>query len=242
MNYIASITDFFKSPKWMMNLLLAGLCAFIPVVGYMVVLGWLITGFWGRQNDAPESFPDFDFNNFGKWLERGLWPILVSLVAGIVVYFFFMIPMFVVITVLGGGSHDHQHVNGLMSLISALVILGMQLFMFLTMVFVVKPLMIKATLAQDFVKAFDIAFIKSFVSLVWIELLLSTLFVGAASLILMLAGSTACCVGVILVPGLVYYSMTHMDKQLYNLYLSRGGAPIELSPKLSDMPPAIPGA
>ena len=78
MDYIASISDFFKSPKWMMNLLLGGVCVLIPIVGPIVVLGWLITGFWARRDENFETFPDFDFSHFGKYLERGLWPFLVT--------------------------------------------------------------------------------------------------------------------------------------------------------------------
>jgi hypothetical protein len=33
-----------------------------------------------------------------------------------------------------------------------------------------------------------------------------------------------------------------MNKQLYALYLSRGGEPVPLSPKLNDAPLAAPGA
>jgi hypothetical protein len=71
MNYTASVSDYFKSPKWMMNTLLAGVCVFIPIVGQIVVKGWLLTGFWGRDDERPEGFPDFDFNKFGQYLERG---------------------------------------------------------------------------------------------------------------------------------------------------------------------------
>ncbi len=46
MNYTASVSDFFKSPKWMMNMLLAGVCVFIPLIGQVVINVWLITGFW----------------------------------------------------------------------------------------------------------------------------------------------------------------------------------------------------
>ena len=61
MNYTASVSDFFKSPKWTMNLLLGGVCALIPFIGQIVLKGWLITGFWGRDDDRYENFPDFDF-------------------------------------------------------------------------------------------------------------------------------------------------------------------------------------
>jgi hypothetical protein len=242
MNYIESVTDFFKSPKWMMNMLFAGICCFIPIVGPMVVLGWLITGFWCRPNGTPESFPEFDFSNFVKWLERGLWPMLTALVTSFALYFVFMIPMIIVMTVLGAGAgNNHNSGGGLMAALMALVMLGMELLMILAMVFLMKPIMLKATLTQDFAKAFDFAFIKRFVSLTWIELIVSTLFLGVVSFALMLCGMIAFCVGILLVPGVIYFAMAHMDRQLYNLYLSRGGEPIELSPKLNDTPPGLPG-
>src|SRR5438477_496577 len=136
MNYSAAISDFFKSPKWTMNLLLGGACALIPFVGQIVVLGWTVTGFWGRDDENYEAFPDFDFSHFGKYLERGLWPFLVTFVASLV-----MIP------------------------------------------------------------------------LVW----------------------------VVTIPTVViYFAWTHLHRQLYRLYLSRGGEPVPFSPKLRDTPPPIP--
>src|SRR2546423_3844841 len=113
MNYTASIGDYFKSPKWMMNTLLAGVCVFIPFIGAIVIKGWMITGFWGRDDERPETFPDFDFNNFGKYLERGLWPFLVTLVAGLVISMaacVIIVPVTMILTVLS--SHDHGSASG----------------------------------------------------------------------------------------------------------------------------------
>ncbi|HKP03342.1 MAG TPA: hypothetical protein VJU77_08245 [Chthoniobacterales bacterium] len=39
-----------------MNTLLAGVCVFIPLIGQIVIKGWLITGFWGRDDQRAESF------------------------------------------------------------------------------------------------------------------------------------------------------------------------------------------
>src|SRR5450432_1910735 len=113
MDYSASVSDFFKSPKWMMNLLLGGVCVLIPIVGQIVVLGWLITGFWARQDQNFETFPDFDFSHFGKYLERGLWPFLVAFVASMA-FSVVMVPLAWVLMVptmlIGGGlslgGHD----------------------------------------------------------------------------------------------------------------------------------------
>src|SRR6187455_3196366 len=84
MNYTASISDFFKSPKWGMNLLLGGVCILIPLVGPLALGGWHITGFWARKDQDPAKFPDFDFNQFGKYLERGLWPFLAGVIVALV--------------------------------------------------------------------------------------------------------------------------------------------------------------
>lgn len=236
MKYIESITDFFKSPKWLTNLLLAAVCCIIPVVGPMVVLGWLITGFWSRKDDSPVTFPDFDFGQFVPWLQRGLWPVLVALVASLGIYFIFLIPM-ILVGVLIGSSGDG---GGILALIGSLVMLGLQLLMMVGFFFVLKPLMIRATLVQDFMLSFDFKFVKRFVSLVWIEILISSLVIMVASFVLGLAGMIALCIGIFLVPPILYYAIVHLDKQLYQLYLSRGGEPIALSPKLTDSPVPTP--
>jgi hypothetical protein len=234
MKYMESITDFMKSPKWMTNLLLAAVCCIIPIVGPMVVLGWLITGFWCRRDESPATFPDFDFGKFVEWLQRGLWPFLVAIVASIAVYILFLIPLVVVSVVLGGGS---SHDGGMLAALGGLIIMGLELIMFLAMIFVLKPLMLKATLEQDFVKAFDFAFVKRFVTLVWKEMLIAAIFLFAAGMVLGIAGMIALCVGIFLVPPILYFANVHLDKQLYNLYISRGGPPVMLSPKLQDAPP-----
>jgi hypothetical protein len=231
MKYMESITDFTKSPKWMTNLLLAAVCCIIPFVGPMVVLGWLITGFWSRKDESPETFPDFDFGKFVVWLQRGLWPFLVAIVASIAVYILFLIPIVVVSLVVGGGSN---HDGGLFAALGGLVLMGLELVMFLAMIFVMKPLMLKATLEQDFVKAFDFAFVKRFATLVWKEMLIAAIFLFAAGMVLAFAGMIALCVGIFLVPPIIYYANAHIDKQLYKLYLSRGGPPINNIHKLHE--------
>ncbi len=238
MNYLASITDFFKSPKWMQNLILAGLCAFIPIVGPMVVLGWLITGFWCRPNAGSEAFPDFDFSNFAKWLERGLWPMLVALVTSLVMYLVFLIPMFLLMALVGAGFSSGRGGGGLAGGVGILLIIAAEFLMMLVM----RPLMLRATLTQDFARSFDVSYLRQFVSLMWVELVVSSIFLWFASIFLTMAGMLALCVGMFLVPGLIYFSMAHLDRQLYRLYLSRGGTPVPLSPKLGEVLPPMPAA
>lgn len=246
MNYTASVSDFFRSPKWMMNLLLGGVCVLIPIVGPMVVLGWLITGFWARQDQNFETFPDFDFSHFGKYLERGLWPFLVAFVSGMAVSivmvplaWLLMIPMMLA----GGltsGSHEANAVGcfGLLALILMMLVWAV---MIVALMLVLVPLKIRASLVQDFAKSFDFGFVKRFLALTWKEMVLSSLFVMATGLLFLCLGMVVFCIGVYFATVLTYFSWTHLHKQLYALYLSRGGEPVPMSPKLSDAPLATPG-
>lgn len=242
MNYTASVSDFFKSPKWMMNMLLAGVCVFIPLIGPVVIKGWLITGFWGRDDERPETFPDFDFSNFGKYLERGIWPFLVTLVSSLalaLVMCVFIIPVAMIASLLGGGSHGHE--SGCLGAIMALFMFVFYIVMIVVMMFVLTPLTLRASMTQDFAQSFNFPFIKRFASLVWKEILLSSLFLVAASAVLVGLGMLALCIGMYFALVPVYFCWIHLHKQLYHLYLSRGGEPVPLSPKLRDYAaPATP--
>ena len=245
MNYTASVSDFFKSPKWMMNLLLGGVCVLIPIVGPMVVLGWLITGFWARQDQRFETFPDFDFSHFGKYLERGLWPFLVAFVVSMA-FSIVLVPLVWVLMIpamVAGGLYSGHEPNAgtcfgavamiLVMLVVAVVVFGLML--------VLVPLKIRASLTQDFAKSFDLGFVKRFLALTWKEIVLSSLFVMIVGTLIILLGTIVFCIGMYFATVLVYFSWTHLHKQLYALYLSRGGEPVPLSPKLSEALSTIPG-
>ncbi|MDP9099480.1 MAG: DUF4013 domain-containing protein [Verrucomicrobiota bacterium] len=241
MNYTASVSDFFKSPKWMMNMLLGGVSVLIPFIGQIVLKGWLITGFWGRDDERPETFPDFDFSNFGKYLERGLWPFLVSLVSGLalaLIMCVFFIPVAMIASLMGGG---HGHDSGCLGAIVGLFMFVFYIVMIVLMMFVLTPLILRASITQDFAQSFNFAFVKRFVSLVWKEILISSLFLVVGGAVLVGLGALALCIGMYFALVLVYFSWVHLQKQLYQLYLSRGGEPVPLSPKLRDYAaPATP--
>lgn len=238
MNYTASIGDYFKSPKWMMNTLLAGVCVFIPFVGQIVIKGWMITGFWGRDDERPETFPDFDFNNFGKYLERGLWPFLVTFVSSLVIAMgacVIIVPMTMIVTLLG--SHDHGSASGCAAAFLFIILMVFYVVLIVTMFVLLTPLTIRASLTQEFAAAFNVAFIKRFITLTWKEIIIASLFLLVASLVLTAVGAIIFCVGIYFATVPVYFCWVHLHKQLYRLYLSRGGEPVPSSPKLRDIAP-----
>jgi Protein of unknown function (DUF4013) len=237
MNYLAAIKDFFKSPKWMMNLLLGGVCCLIPFVGVMVVIGWLITGFWCRSDQRFETFPDFDFGKFGKNLERGLWPVLAGLAVGVVIAPIMFIIEFGAILMTGGFVH-----RGGISFFGILVMMFVALFMLALsagLSIIGPPIYLRAARMQDFMPAFNFAYIKRFATAMWKECLMVFLF----SFVVGIAAGIVClipCIGalvVILCVAMLAFMHFHLGNQLYQLFVSRGGEAIPLSPKLTEEPP-----
>lgn len=237
MNYIASITDFFKSPKWVMNLLLGGVCCLIPIVGPMVVVGWLITGFWARQEENYVTFPEFDFGKFGKNLERGLWPLLVGIVAGIVVVPIILIFEFIVFFILG--SAMGRHASGFTSILAGLVVLAFVGVIGAVVSVVMTPIYLRAARMQDFAPAFNFGYIKRFASAMWKEILLAFLFSFAVGVALMIPGMIPCLGALIIffcIPAMMFMHL-HLGNQIYKLSLTRGLEAIPLSPKLTTPEP-----
>lgn len=224
----------------MMNMLLGGVCILIPIVGILVLMGWLITGFWAREDERFETFPDFDFGKFGKYLERGLWPFLVTLVASLpllAVMFVLMIPIMLIGALFSGDGGDG---NGLAGAIIAILMIGFYFLMMIVLALVMAPLTLRASLTQDFAKSFNIAFVRRFISLTWKEIILSWLFLMVVSIGFSVIGLLAFCIGAYFAFVPSYFAWAHLNKQIYRLYLSRGGEPVPRSPKLQDDPPPLP--
>lgn len=242
MNYSASVSDFLKIQKWGMNTLLGAVAILIPIIGPIVLGGWHITVFWAQgDEDDPVKFPPFDFQYFGKYLERGLWPFLVNLAASfamVLLVMCLMIPFVLYISIAGPGEDGPSLALGV--LVAVMMILQFGL-MFLYQ-FIVTPLMIAATITQDFKSAFRMKFLMDFTSLVWKEQIVSLCFLFGLGLCLMIVTVITCYVGMFFAAPVTFFSWYHLQKQIYQLYLSRGGEPIPRSAKLQDVPPRLAGA
>lgn len=245
MNYSAALTDFFKSSKWVNNLLLGGVCLLIPIVGPIALIGWHGGALFGRSNYKDfHNYPEFEFSKFNLYLERGVWPFLVQLIISMVMipllWMLMAVPMFALIALAAAAEKNQAAAEA-----SPLVLSGSMLFTFggfalgiVLMALLVKPLMLRALLLQDLGAAFNLTFIKRFIALTWLEQVLCSLFLLIAGLCLMLIGMLAFCIGVYFMAGWLIFSTYHLDRQLYDLYLARGGEPLPVSPKLLVTPPA----
>jgi len=71
-------------------------------------------------------------------------------------------------------------------------------------------------------------FVRSFLSLVWKEWALSIVFFLFTAPFVMLAGLLLFCIGIYPAAVVMTFAQFHMQYQLYELYLQRGGTPIPL--------------
>ncbi len=245
MNYMASITDFFRSPKWVPNLLLGAVCMLIPIVGPLVLVGWMVGPLFRSRDPVNfESFADFDFSNFGKLLERGVWPFLVNLVAGIVMVPVMWLLLALPIGLLVAGTavtdpEKNSEALGLLAFCSIGLVVLLIAAAGCVVTLVIRPLMLRAAITQDFGQAFNFRFVKDFVARTWVEQLLSILFLVVAGITLMIIGMFAICLGAYLVIPLITFAQWHLERQIYDLYLARGGEPVTISPKLDSVPPSL---
>ncbi|MGI8601397.1 MAG: DUF4013 domain-containing protein [Verrucomicrobiales bacterium] len=248
LRFVDSITDFFRSPKWLINLLLGGVCFLIPLVGPLVLMGWHVTIFYGRSRREsgeteywrlpPTEWPKFDFAQFVTCLQRGLWPFLVALVLGFVLLPVMMLCLLpIILTVAMAKDGDPSDA----AMIAAVVLsAGSGLLMVMLFNLLLAPFLLRAYGLQDFKAAFSFQWVRDYLGRMWKEQLLVALFSVAAGLALCLAGYLMLCVGVYFTMGIAMFSAAHLQRQLLDLYLQRGGEPLAPAPSLLDQPPPPP--
>jgi hypothetical protein len=236
MKYIEAYRYAFRSPRWLQNFACCLVAAFVPIAGVMVILGYqfdIVEALHLRG--TTDDYPDFDVNRLGKYLLRGAWPFLVSLIVGLPIGLLGVIPIIVcyfglVISISpAGGSSGASSWAGVWG---ALLAASYLFLIFLQVVASVLsiPLMLRAGLMQDFGAAFDWHFFRDYLRRVGGTTFLAELFLIFSAVVLSLLGLLVC-VGWILVGPLVHLAQAYLLWELYEEYLRRGGTEVALQVK-----------
>jgi len=233
LEYMRAYNYIFENPNWMMNVLWGFLSMLVPIVGPLVFMGYEFEIVESLLMNQGTRYPDFDLNRLSYYLERGIWPFLVNLVANFVmapVFFVFYIGMMLLVA--GGGAAGGEEAGAIIALIMIplMFIVIMGLVIVLTMFLL--PMIIRAGLSQDFAQGFNFGWIMSFVKKMWAEMLLVTLFMSVSGLMLVFVGALVFCVGMYFAAVIVMLASTNFQYQLYQIFLTRGGEPIPLKPRL----------
>lgn len=229
MRYLDSYRFAFQSPNWMMNILCGAVCFLIPAVGPLILMGYLLEVVeWlhakKKGGDTSEAgYPDFNFNRFGEYLQRGIWPFLVTLVVSVPISLFIMILWMVLMMGVAAAIGS--------SVVTVIIFLLLMVLYFAAIVgmnIIQVPLYLRAGMTRDFAQGFSLAFVKDFVRRTKAELLWSAAFLISSGSALVTVGALAFCIGMYPAVALYMFAFNHQVEQLYELYLQRGGEPIPL--------------
>jgi hypothetical protein len=233
MQYAESWRFVTRNPKWLNNVLIGFLCLIstqvIPVVGQLVLLGYMYEVTVGLHRTNGQTYPDFDFNRIGDYLLRALGPFLVSLVGAVA----FLIPAAVLMVaalllVAAAGSAGEATAVAIVLLAILVGVMGpMTLFFAYAVLF--TPPMLHGGMTSNVGNSFNFSWAFDFVKKTWVELILVNLFVAGVMLLGMLVGMAALCIGSVFALAFIYLMLAHLNFQLYRLYLSRGGEAIMLT-------------
>jgi hypothetical protein len=233
MDYMRTVMYVFENPNWFMNCLLGALCTLIPIVGKLVLWGYQYEVAIALIMNGGSRYPDFDFNRFGDYLMRALWPMLVGLVCGL--------GLIVVLGVLFGivGVAGKVAGDDIGAIVFGLALLATSVIVPVFAI-AVQPMLLRAAFTLDFGQAFQMEWNKDFLRKTWLEMLLGFLFLWMASMVLGPIGLLAFCVGIFLVGPILLLARANLVFQIYTLYLSRGGTPIPIKMTAQPMMMAPP--
>lgn len=206
-----------QKPNGWTNLLLVTVCSFIPILGPIVLLGYRAEVSEKLLRDPDlRRYPDFDFDRFSRYLERGIWPFLVSLVASLVVLpLFFLAWLALPIAALLNAP-----VVGLIAMVGLMVLAG------ILVTAVTIPLAFHAELANRFDLGGGLRFALDFWYRVGGTAVVVYLVFVPLAIALSVAGLLACFVGIYPMAALIQMAGQHLMTQVYLEYLDRGGEEI----------------
>jgi hypothetical protein len=230
MRYMDAFKIFSKHPKWGMQLLLHSVCLLIPFLGIIVLFGHYIDVMTFQRERGEDTWPEFDFNRFGEYLGTGIWPFVTSLLVALIALPFGAIALAPLITIPAMNLHGPE----LAVVVAAAVVLYLALI--LAMLLIQVPMLLASSLHQSVGAAFSWHFIRGFVGRVVGPILLMHLFLVALSIPLTIAGYLTCGLGLYPAMAILLFTQWQLYRQVYELYLERGGTPIAISDKLSQRP------
>jgi len=213
-----------------MNLLWCALSQLVPILGPIAFLGYQFEIVKTLEQKPDSDYPDVDVNQCVDYFKRGVWPFLamlcVALPVSMIMSVIVIVAMLIAMAMIAPNARNNPELAAALGVLVYVVMLLVMILLSFLIQIIVLPVSIRAGLSQDFGKAFDVSWIKSFISKMWREILLTSLFMFATSIPIGIAGYAVCCVGLYPAIALISLAYTHFYAQLYKQFLARGGEPV----------------
>lgn len=226
--YLAAFRYVFTHPEWIKNLLIFAAFTLVPVLNTVLVYGYLYetTEHLHRRMSGP--YPLFEVRRFAHYMTRGIWCYLIVQILSVVIAPFFVISfdgtMFSTIAI----SRANQAAAAVMLAVVVPLVVTLLFLFLLSLSIVVTPFLLRAGLTQDFGLTFNFRWVADYLRKMWLEVLLVNVFASLSGIVLAVLGCALFCYGALVAGALMTLASAHLNWQLYELYLSRGGEPIPL--------------
>ena len=238
LQYLPAFRYVFEHPDWVLTLVFASVCSFIPVLGQIVLYGYYYEIVEGLVRHPGQLYPKFDFNRFADYCTRGVWVYVLWLMMQVFLQFFVQLPLqllfqFGMLFVL----RNQQTGVIVLSIAVPLVLIFVGLLLLAVFV-LMTPFLLRAGLTQEFPLIFKFPWVKDWLKKMWLDTTLATLLVMVTAPVVLAAGCLLMGIGIFPAAVLLGMLSAHLSSQLYIIFLERGGEPIPLRPLPAEVPPA----
>lgn len=214
------------SPNWLQNVLWLSIAVLLNSVfiGQIAIFGYgaELLHRRGGHPDGPKV--DVDSDRIGDYISKGIWPFVVHFLVQIVVGIVVLIPI-VLLVALG---------MGMGAMLGGEEAMGVSVILMIPFIFALAigsavfsvPFLINAMICQDFQRSLDLGWALGFTKLMFWEMITSAIVYWLLSIVVIFIGFLFLCVGYIPATGIVAGGAMHLLSQWYEVYLSKGGVPI----------------
>jgi hypothetical protein len=224
MNISEALNFAFGHPNWMVNCILIGVVNLIPILGPIVTLGYLYDDYTAHLQHGTPSPSEFKIEKFMDYLQRGIGAFLAVLLVSLATGF---LAILCVAPFLISGLLVMKESNELgVTLFIMGECFGILVNIILGML--TAPIVLRVGISNKFEEISNIKWAIAMTRMVWPQMILGAI---AAALVGFVAGPVGvlmCCVGIIPVIGFISYFHFHLQRQWYEIYVTKGGEPIPL--------------
>lgn len=247
---------FFRDdPEWKGKVLMASLAMltamFIPVIGQLIVGGWLAILFRRIVAGDDKTLPPIGFDNIGELLSAGFKPFLVQTLWMLPLMLFGVIAYVsaIAVALMGAGAASAAQRAGESSAASAgfgvgmFVCLGVVYLGFLVLSFVLGIFAYAATtrteVSDDMQQGMKFKEVIAFAKLSWGDILKVQLLTAVINYFIVMIGMLLFCVGMFPAVVITMLAGAHLRAQVYKKHLEKGGVAVPLKAEPGTTPPEL---
>lgn len=221
------------NPNWIVNCLLLGLPLVVPMIGQILVqligFGYLYDDYEALQREAlqREGRPnpsDVKFEKIGDYVQRGVMPFLAALLLGLATG---ALTTVICLPLIFIGFALMERTDGVSGVLIGFGYIGIFL-MSVILGLLVSPIVLRVGISNRFEEITNFKWAMSMFKMMWPQMLIGSIVIGILSVVIMLLGAAVCCVGMIPAQGYILCMTFHLQRQWYEIFVTKGGEPIPL--------------